>query len=637
MITYLVTFSLLMTQVGVQVSYASDPDPADDYVDQICADADDWMCEDGTFHSIDYENEREFTDRAFGSGVRHLQAVLEMIGMFIGGVALVACPNQPSAIAFGLGSVAWLTGTLLTLDAYTKISDEQMRYFVNRSRQEETMEQVTALRAAAEMNREAAETIKKMRNWAITASVAYSAALVLGFVEIWVAKMTLGGTSECAIPEAARPPASVQNQMPTPSLEGLSFFSFRSLFLHTLFSISPLKASDANGDEDEDEDEDTSGASSTREYREWHDTGWFAGFGLILGASTGAVLAAITPLRESFQSAIGRPATRVIAYSVILTNTIASIVRMNKDWRALEADAKTYETIIERLERRAGSDGGFDRPGGGGGSIDPGSIGGGDFVDYTTPKSGGTCVQVTPTQGPRQSASCCGTNTCWQMPDSVGGFEGITLPNSLTEAIGGINNAGELAANGDLEAGSMAAGQAALHQSAINRARRDIMGRLKDVDNDLDNFKNDVSSARSQMRDDLITGYNRLSPREREQFNSALDSMFGLGSPSPLVENEEEKEEVIGSSDHAETAIGSDDSRSNRGMSFSFSDDRRSAQTPEQIARSMAAVELEHGGQEISSDSGRNIFQMITGRYFRTAYPIIFEQISPESKESSAD
>lgn len=265
-------------------------------------------------------------------------------------------------------------------------------------------------------------------------------------------------------------------------------------------------------------------------------------------------------------------------------------------------------------------------------------------------KSGGignnsTCFTGGAAQGvtPAKNCDCAKNDSCAgpQMPDSTGipSFSGSGL---LTN---GLNNLGGTAKDlfrGDLK-GASTKGKALTNGAArITKLRKALADkfnkdRLENGGKPID-FEKATRVGQSRLERDINKAFNNLTDKERAALNGITNGSFGLDKDK---DDKEDKNKDLAEKTGVDTGkvaavdvnpnAGGGSGKSNSGATwdFNFEDDAANA-AAEQDAMAAALAEKEDENYQvdgdINDDRNKNLFNIITRRYLKSAYPVIFEE-----------
>jgi len=231
-----------------------------------------------------------------------------------------------------------------------------------------------------------------------------------------------------------------------------------------------------------------------------------------------------------------------------------------------------------------------------------------------------------------ESCTCVQKRTCksTNLPDlsKLPDFAGQTL---LTDELKALKTSADSIYSGDLKGANSASTKLGKNAARITKLRESLVGKIN-KDNiaagGLGNY--DLDKLEDKFQEQLLKkvndSFNGLSPSQQSSlagFAPALD-------PSDKG-NKEEIDSAAPKGKIGAIAATSRGNKSNQGSSwdFNFDDDKNNGSDPE--AAALAEVMANENDQyeidgDINDDRNKDIFKIITGRYLKSAYPVIFEE-----------
>lgn len=244
---------------------------------------------------------------------------------------------------------------------------------------------------------------------------------------------------------------------------------------------------------------------------------------------------------------------------------------------------------------------------------------------------------------PDTNCSCAKTNSCAspQIPDTTGlpAFAGSAL---LADSIGSLNGSASNLFSGRLKE-AKTKGQALTNNAArITKLRSALQkkfneDRLKDGKKAVD-FEKAEAGFSKYMNDQIESAFNNLTPSEQAALGRLAPGMgIGTGTGSEDEKKDDKLAEKSGSNIKKVAAVdvnpnaGKGSQKSNDGAVWDFNfDDEAAAAKAEQDAIAAALAEQEDDNYQvdgdINDDRNKNLFNIITRRYLKSAYPVIFEE-----------
>lgn len=357
-----------------------------------------------------------------------------------------------------------------------------------------------------------------------------------------------------------------------------------------------------------------------------------------LGAAAGMVALQAGTLGKTAEAWVKMAGARAAGFGVFAGTAFGAAKESEDAANKLEERAQEYDRLANSLRNQVTQDVGVD-------------TGKSQFIDQSVQTvdndtggiannavclAGGTGLKLD------ASCSCSKTNSCAQpdLPDTsaLPAFSGTPL---LADSIKSLK-----ATSGDMFAGRLKAattnGQSLTNGAAKITRLRDAMekkinaDRLKAKADPVDFDRNEMKF-KNGYANQLEKAFNNLSPREQ----AALSGISGGYFPQ-TDKDKEEKEEDLAKGDSA-VDIGKKaivDVNPNPGQNkdktadggtwdFNFEED------PKDAAAEQAAIDAALRAEEdqnyvvdgdINDDRNKNLFNIITRRYLKSAYPVIFEE-----------
>ncbi len=235
---------------------------------------------------------------------------------------------------------------------------------------------------------------------------------------------------------------------------------------------------------------------------------------------------------------------------------------------------------------------------------------------------------------------CASANSCkkTQVPDlsAMPEFAGQSL---LSDSVKSLKSAGDSLYAGRLEGASTAANGLSKNAARISKLRDALVKKIN-LDNKAAGGKDDLDLNKlenkfaDQMLKKVNSGFNNLSAAEQARLASFAPA---LGDSDKTADDDSKKKDDPAAGDPAvggtgQVAGGAGSGKKNAGTSWDFNfdeEDKSGAVDPEAAALAKAMAE-EDGDYmiegDINDDRNKDIFKIITGRYLKSAYPVIFEE-----------
>jgi len=237
-----------------------------------------------------------------------------------------------------------------------------------------------------------------------------------------------------------------------------------------------------------------------------------------------------------------------------------------------------------------------------------------------------------------ESCACASSNSCKSanLPDisAMPEFAGKSI---LTDSLKSLKSAGDSVYAGRLEGaessssalGANAARISKLRDALVKKINKDNVAAGGDGTYDLDKLENKFQD---QLLKSVNDSFNNLSGAQQ----AALSSFAPAISDSDASDADNKKKEEADSSPAVggtgAIATGSTGGKSNKGGSWDFNFDEDEAKDKgmseaQALAQAMAQEDEDYViDGDINDDRNKDIFKIITGRYLKSAYPVIFEE-----------
>lgn len=361
-----------------------------------------------------------------------------------------------------------------------------------------------------------------------------------------------------------------------------------------------------------------------------------------LGVAGGLAVANMSsgPLSGLFQKIVQNKYARPLGFSTFALTAFGASKESSDSAKLLEQRAQEYDRLADSLRKRV--DQGINTETGNGETIDQtvqgfDSSNGGTIGNNEICFTGGAASGLTADK----NCTCASTNTCAgpQMPKTSGlpSFSGTSL---LADNINGLK-----AASTDLFAGRLKGattnGQALTNGAAKITKLRDALrkkineDRLKAGANAID-FEGGEKKMASTIERQVENAFNNLSPREQSAL-ARLGSGFGTGDADAnkddkkddLADKGSERGKVVAAAINPNAGAANNKSADGAVWDFNFEEDAAKG-AAEQAAIAAALAENEDENYQIegdiNDDRNKDIFNIITRRYLKSAYPVIFDE-----------
>jgi len=244
------------------------------------------------------------------------------------------------------------------------------------------------------------------------------------------------------------------------------------------------------------------------------------------------------------------------------------------------------------------------------------------------------------TVSPDVACDCAKTQTCKQpeIPkiDNIGEFNGKSL---MVDSLKSLGDVGQDLYNGRLKTGTTKGQTLTKNAARITRLRDSMLDKLNKERAKTGKKPVELDSVQKRFEDGLLNRVNKA-------FNGLSDSeqaslaRFSPGLGQDISRDAEEEKKNVAESTTSENqkvakgdvntnagAVGSDKTSDGGNWNFDFNEDEPTAEERAAIAEALAEEDENYVVEgDISEDRNKNIFNIITRRYLKSAYPVIFEE-----------
>lgn len=216
----------------------------------------------------------------------------------------------------------------------------------------------------------------------------------------------------------------------------------------------------------------------------------------------------------------------------------------------------------------------------------------------------------------------------------------VSIPSAITSSTGLTGDAGNAIFSGDLEGGlanSNAAGQNAARLKklmvGLKKKTNDTLNKFGGKPVDFDKLE---ASTRSRLIKAAVADIGNLNDASKAALSDRFPGVFGEGEkvedPNKDIKLGNTKVKTGGGIATSKGGKGSSKKKDPMaGFSFDLEDDAAEIKNPEdgELAKlaSDTSDQVEMNADDIDSDRNKNIFSLITKRYFKTAYPTFFDKV----------
>ncbi len=577
---------------------------------------------------------------------------------FFAPTLIKACPKTPSVWIFAGSALLYVANEIGLFTGFNKAINREMVAYLGRGDEDR---QIDSLEAASKQTREAQKAAKKRAMISKITAAGFAAASAMAFAE----RADLFGLTGCkpaadayfnpqpknlllinpqrfAMAEyyfSQQPmerfvselsnDISLYPSQPTPHFKenGLGQKMMNYLIGNTYAQVGTDK--DAKIVEDKDGDKsivvNSVGAKLAA-----------TGLGVAGGLAVMKYAKTAGPAVKKF---VKEPITRGIGFGVFSATAFMAAKESEEAAQKLDTRAKEYDRLADSLRSQTSQDIGLET--GATHSLIDGSIQGIDNGSNKGISNNDACF----TGGAGQivvdsNCSCSQNNSCkkpeipnlTKLPD----FGGQSL---LSDSMKSLSAAGSNLYSGRLKAGSTEGNKLVNSAARITKLRDALKDKInKDrlaKGNDAIDFAKAEKGMEGFLKRELDGAFNRLTPAEQRTLAN-LSGGIGRGSDDDANEEKEDKEgEGTGS---GATAVAATDINPNPGKAnanadggtwdFDFGEEAQGSAEQDAMAQALEAEEDQDYvvKGDINDDRHKNLFNIITRRYLKSAYPVIFEE-----------
>lgn len=406
-----------------------------------------------------------------------------------------------------------------------------------------------------------------------------------------------------------------------------SIGEFKSaILMATNFAIETL-SSQAQAEEKSSDEKEKTGIN-------WTGSGVKAMVGM-LGAGAGVIAMNSSKIADS--KMVKNPLTRAALFGGMSVFAIGAAKEASDAANKLDQRSAEYRKLANTLRTQVGqntttSNGSTNQTVSGTISkTDKLSSSGSDDVSCTT---GGSTSSISVDE----SCACASSNSCKKtnMPEisAMPDFAGKSI---LSDSLKSLKSAGDNVYAGRLEGAATDAQSLSKNAARISKLRDALVKKINkdnvaaggkgnyDLDKMEDKFQN-------QLLKSVNDSFKGLSPTEQASL-ARFAPALGEGEKTAESDSEESSSDTTAAvGGTGAVATGEAGNKSNQGSSWDFNFDEENSDTavdPEAaaLAEAMAKEDEDYVIEgDINDDRNKNIFKIITGRYLKSAYPVIFDE-----------
>ncbi len=569
---------------------------------------------------------------------------------------VVACPTNASVLLFAAGAAALLVGEIATFAKFKDLSTSAVDMIAKYDK-ETANDQIELLEDAAEQEQRAADALGKKKTYTTIAATAYTAASILSFAEslnIMNVKPCVTGESGDGASQTTTPPATSYDKIPKFQLESiyasylqntdlgahmaqvedyqrffngeirsLSVEEYKNIFEPVSHAVSPQESQLL-----------TSALKMASSLFSLLIPNAHAAEGKKVGGSLGSAISAavvstvltlIGPVRAMMSKLLSPAWLRGTTFAVFAGGAWGATAELSAGKKRLENNAQIYRDLAESL--RISLDDRFAPKGPNTGKPNlrrptPGQR------DPNLPPLAEGSICLTGNLGERRvdaQCMCRKNNSCSKVDLANFNLGGYGLPSSFNNGLGTFGNG----VNSLLSGNTVGADTAA--NAFGQNAARNLKGLLNAVKGKVSEKAAKEGKPVDLDKAEKALGKKILNDMDRVIGGLSQQQLAGMsaGSTGDLAEKVAEK---IPESKQALASIKAPvpaTSNSASGMDFNF-DFGEEEPASEVVAGDINYEEALDGyvtdQNDISDRRNENIFNIITVRYFKSAYPRFFEE-----------
>ncbi|MBI2520952.1 MAG: hypothetical protein HYV97_11060 [Bdellovibrio sp.] len=579
-----------------------------------------------------------------GTGVSAAYHTMEFATLIVAIAATIAgiqfvisCVSQPSAWVFFLTSLFWIIAEIVQT-AQTKTAADRRLSIVTNVSEDAVEKQTAAINEAMEQTQQAADHASTRYTITVVAAVLYVIAAVVALIEgILHVIPTVNYNDQCSGAGMNTPShlkfkkQSIARNTNKPinredrSLESVNSYSYPSWTTNMIKQLLPfIGISDAQATNDDGSGSGSgSGGDSNNTDKQLEGMGMV---GLLLTILMTVIIVLQTALSSVKSSGFGR----AVVMGVVAGFVIAAAVIIKEKKEQLEDRVKKFKELLAKLKAAASPTSTID-------------------VKGSTAKSNGnnsdsTIVDSTelPTDNPLAGNCATGNQQklpikadlgCKNKPMVVEGNTSLPTNNVIEAPEGllqGMNNSKTYAK--DLAEGRGITSSMRQYDSSayakFNKMKKEFGKKYLEL---IKKYKGEtvdpIEKAEKDFRKDLLAKVNNeLSKYSPAQLNSMTGQLLGFDSPDLKNKVELNKDETIFNKGPKATVPGDSKNTAAKIKLDDYGNVAASSTDIEEVDSAEALQGLKFKENDIAKDTGASLFLIITNRYRKTAYPLIFDK-----------
>ncbi len=615
--------------------------------------------------SVDNEVTKAQTDEGAASAL-----TLSSLSLFGAGVVapmyVTWCSNQPSAWVFAGTAAIYVGSEFVNWSKYKSASDRAMKAFLGVDKNE----QINSLTAAEKQTREAANAAKRKSLFAKMAAAGFGAASAIALAEqfqFWGNGGACAGAGSFSIPFTNNYQI-IDNQLfnqQVLALDNSQSDANALMIYHQMMNLVQGKVSSPSYRDYQRSIElfdhnQTLGIKAGlmvafEGIRHMALSQAHAGFGdnqlekagIALGLAGSAAIviwqdAVYGALPEWAQKITKSGFTRAAVFGAHSAVAMLAAGQITDAKEKLEKRANQYELLVQQLKQM------------GEGSMNTGSgteikVGTSEVNEFQSPANdvafnsmdGASCfIQNSKNETLADSTcSCKKTNSCKQAEIPQVEFKGFSLPGAMNRTLTGLKQAGNSLYAGKYLEASTSAGSVLNNAAGVNKMQealvKKINERLAKNGKKAVDFEKTKKNYANQFNRAIEKSLNSMKPSDALAIRSLANGTSGSDSlaQEPIAKKDESGKIVVtpAKSDGAGTGSATDNAKASdpfAGMNFEVAANGVD-QNAAAAAESGADEGYEYGdkdGEQISDKPGVSLFNLISNRYLKTAFPRLFSE-----------
>tara|TARA_R110000868_G_scaffold61524_1_gene186915 strand:+ start:26306 stop:28411 length:2106 start_codon:yes stop_codon:yes gene_type:complete len=604
-----------------------------------------------------------------------MNQLMVLLILLTGPTVGIGCFSQISGKLFAASSAIYLLMEIMNYKKYKEaVTSTEKMYAELTENAEVNEEQIESFKTAEAMENLAADALKKRKDNTKILAIGVTAASIASFAEsIWGTATYTSctavslGAGACACEEADKliqacmiaPCASIKLCLPWASGSACFVDSASPLKNKSLEYGPQLYATQASEQQDfalveeflkNNTQQDQGSDLQFRPFLEEVMNGFLSkafagdspaakggplsGMG-ITAAALGAVLTWYTSNKFMFLNKLGVGWIRGIYFGVLAGFAWLAVNELSKGEEKLRSNANIYKSLHERLSAAIESKQRLAGMGSVKGSVRD-RLGGYQGIrdEMNNPASGAIClVGKLGEQRVDENCACRQTNSCSSVDLSNVDFGGLGLPGFFGQTTGGLQSGANSLFSGNLAGADSAFGSMGSNAANLRKLNDRVKAKaIADV-NGINKNKKPIDL--KAIEDKILEDVQKVAPsilQAAQAKNGSTLAALGIGTTgisSGLAEDPNKlTPETLLESISSKTAPAPAGKAKGMDFKFDFPEESNATTATGDVALSQgdALNEFESNESDISARPNENIFNIITVRYFKSAYPRIFNE-----------